>query len=184
MRSLFLLPLAGLLLAGTAFADKHVQVTNQAWIDKVGCSPSSHGLCIVKPFIKVNLKAIDGKITEVGFRRQEKGVGYQGQSYVYQWQNQAAAKKYGQDYFGFEVPVSSDYHNATLTGSFYVKTDKNTFYWIKTTGPKDFAFDNNAYRNVQRQKSSPYSWDWDPSTAVPTQKKNGFGLYYNPNQLK
>ncbi len=181
-RTFTLLPLATLLLAGAALADKHVQVTNQAWIDKVGACPSSHGLCIVKPYIKVDQKKLDGKVVEVGFRHQMTVKGVQGTSTL-PWRNQPSVQKYGNDYFGFEVQVASDYHEGTVKGPFYVKTDKGTFYWIKTNG-QDFTFDRNAFKNVLRQKGSPYAYDWDPSTAVPTQKPTGFGLYYNPGQLK
>jgi len=173
-----------LLLCTTAGATKHVQVKNQAWVDKVGIAPSSHALRLVKPFIKVNLSKLDGRIVEVGFRNQQKGVDYQGRSYTQPWINTRSVKQYGNDYFGFEIGVSSDFHRSTFTGPFYVKTDKDTYYWIKAPKGKDFTFDNNAYSNVERLKGGPWRYDWDPSTAVPTQRKDGFGQYYNPNQLK
>jgi hypothetical protein len=175
------LVLGGSLLAGSASA-KHVQAQNQIWIDKVGACPSSHGLCIVKPYLKVNLGALDGKLVEVGFRAQEQGKSVQG-PYSYPWMNKISTQKYGNDYFAIEVPVKSDYHTATTTGAFYARTDKGTWYWLKTGSGQDFTFDPNAFGNVVRKLGSRYP-TWDPSTAAPTQGAGGFGQYYNPRQLK
>ena len=176
------LVLGGSLLAVSAGAQKHVQAQNQLWIDKVGACPSSHGLCIVKPYLKVNLGALDGKLVEVGFRAQEAGKNGQG-SYVYPWTNRPSTQKYGNNYFAFEVPVSSDFHTATTTGAFYAKTDKGTWYWFKTGTGQDFTFDQNAFGNVVRKLGPAYP-TWDPSKAEPTQGTGAFGQYYNPRQLR
>jgi hypothetical protein len=173
------------LLAGSALAQKHVQATSQAWVDKVGITRSSHGLAIIKPFIKARLGALDGRIVEVGFRNQEKGVTTSTrQPYTYPWTNRPAVSKHGNDYFGFEIAVGSDFHQASATGPFYVKTDRGTYYWVKAKGGKDFTFDQNAFDNVVRKKGSAWQLDWTPATAVPTQNKGGFGQYYNPYQNK
>ncbi|MCC6747357.1 MAG: hypothetical protein IT371_06840 [Deltaproteobacteria bacterium] len=176
--------LAVLFGASAAHArEKHVQVTNQAWIDKVGISPGSHGLRYVKPYLKVQVALLDGPIAEVGFRNRETGENQGQRPYLRDWHNQRATKQYGGDYFGFELGVSSDFHQGSFTGPFYVKTTKGTYYWVKAPGGKDFVIDRTAYDNAASLRR-PGSADWDPATAIPTQRRDGFGGYYNPFQLR
>jgi hypothetical protein len=181
-----LLLTGSILLGGMAEGKwtKNIQVTHQAWIDRVGAQRCEHGLCLIHPFIKVDPSQLDGAIVEVGFMGKSMGT-RQGQPYLLRRQVLIADRTFGRDTFGFstEISVKSDFHQGTIKGAFYIKTRSGTRYWITNQG-KGFTFDLNAFQQVANRLGPGPLLSSDPAQAVSTQIADGFGLYYNPLQLR
>lgn len=174
-------PVAALAFAsasGTALAEGHVTATNcEIFIDKITPYASSHAFRGANLWVKVLPGRLDGAIVEVGFRNAQRGSNWNGPT-SRDWANDRLGAFFGAtDYFQTNLPFGSDFGSNNYVGAFYLKTDKETYYWAKSP-QGDFTFDRNTYNNVMNVKGVAYNYSGAIDQAVPTQQA---GMeYFNP----
>ena len=170
---------SSVLVSSAAFAGNHIPANNcEIFLDKITPYWSSHSLRAANIFVKIRHDALDGRPVEVGFRNRQDGEDANGiiardwtDLTLYQFVPSSS------DYFQLNLPLRSDFGYAVYQGAFYVKTDKDTYYWAKNSAGTDFIFDTNTYNNVMFVKGTGSNYDSSISAAVPTQAK---GMeYYN-----
>lgn len=182
MKPLSILALAVLTCSNMAFAG-HLRSGNcEIFIDKIVPTTGSHGSASLYFYVKTLNAKLDGRIAEVGFRYKALHRGH-GRSMEDGWQNlRLEPFANSEDYWMLSLPspVASDFGNSTFTGSFYVRTDRDTNYWFNAPDGADFVIDSTAFRNVFSALGKPYSYSNTLENAVPTQQSSM--SYYNPAQ--
>ncbi len=167
----------------SAFAGANYDAKNcEIFIDKFEMSRSSHGVIAITPYVKVLKSRLDGAIVAVGLYNQTTTTyNNNGSPQVNKtpWRDDltfssvSPTDDYWSLYSGFAV--HSDYSSNVIEGVFYVRTDKGTTYWVKSSEGGNFTFDANAWQNlVNLPGSAKSAYLWSVSTQRPELR------YYNP----
>ena len=162
-----------LLLALTIFSfNAHAQNYHakhcEIFIDRVATLSGNQHSSIILFYIKTLNARLDSAIEEVGFRQQSKSL-YAGSMSISNWKNDLAKNyKYSSDYFTLAYTTSHDFGSTEYVGSFYVKTIKGTYYWLKTAEGDNFEINKGTFNKIvsfQGRRTNSL----DPDQAAPTQ---------------
>lgn len=167
---------------------RHVTATNcEIFIDKLTVTVSSHGSLNVFPYVKILKDRLDGNIAEVGFRNQltSSSHGSGDIPYTQDWRNtEMTSRSPTNDYWTvpYGLMVVSDFGSGSYQGLFYVKTDKNTFYWAKTADGGNFSFGMNAADAIYHMyPHGSGNYNSGPEAGIPTQERDDM-RQYNPQR--
>lgn len=164
MKKVFMVSAASVLflVSNSAFAKNETADKCQVYIKTVGSSPSSHGFNSISTVVKTSWIGNGEVVRKVGFygKVETKDLGnqarcnwsgpYKADWQVYEGTGDTSNLSYGEVRFNFPVisgSVAGDCPGFAWTwiGSFFVETDKNT-YWVNPDldSSKNFYFDANA----------------------------------------
>lgn len=153
---------------------KHCEI----FIDRVATLTGEQHSSIILFFIKTLNHRLDSPVEEVGFRQQSKSL-YAGSLSVSSWKNDLAKTyKYSPDYFTLAYTTSHDFGSTDYIGSFYVKTRKGTYYWLKTIDGDNFEIDKGTFNKIVSFQGHQTN-SLDPDLAAPTQHNEL--SYFNPS---
>ncbi|MBL7669518.1 MAG: hypothetical protein JNM39_03450 [Bdellovibrionaceae bacterium] len=198
MKKVFMISTATALMIGSnsALAENYSADKCQVFIKAVGASPSSHGFSSISPIVKTNWIGNGEIVRMVRFygRVETKDLGnrascnwsspYQSNWQVYEPTSDPSNLSYGEVRFNFPVRSGSVAGDCpgfewTWIGSFFVETDKNT-YWVNPDfdANKNFYFDSNASDNLMKKGG----WSGFSGRGLPTTREDM--MYYNPGRCQ
>lgn len=184
------------LVSNAAFSENYPAEKCQIFIKSVGVSPSSHSFNSISTVVKTNWIGNGEVVNRVGFygKVETKDLGnsascswrspYSPDWYVYQNFGSTSNLPYGEIRFNFPVRSGSVVGSCpgfewTWIGSFFVETNKNT-YWLNPdfNADKSFYFDNNA-SDILMKKGG---WVGDMDSGLATTREDM--KYYNPGSCQ
>jgi hypothetical protein len=156
-------------LTTPAFAEGHYEANHcELFIDRLSLWYGSHAIKTLVINLKNANPRLDGEIVEVGFRSP---------TYSGEWKNQHA-QRISNDYFRFEITLGGgDYGQySTTIGSFYLRTSKNTYYWLHPdhNTRSDFIFDKSTYDDLILEGMNGHT----PDT------REGRLVHFNPDRCR
>jgi hypothetical protein len=170
---------AVLAVAPAAIAGAHYPAHHcELFIDRVVAYQGNHALRAIKLYVKTLNERLDGPITEVGFRNRRSGVSC-GVNMDIGWNNTHLDHFVdSNDYWVLDLPLASNYGQIRHVGAFYVRTARDTYYWLHPADGENFVFDRRTHDDILNVMGLPYNYSTGPQSGVSTAQ--GKLRYFNP----
>ncbi|OFZ20661.1 MAG: hypothetical protein A2X94_04070 [Bdellovibrionales bacterium GWB1_55_8] len=132
------------------FKENHYYVQNcEMFVDRMLTRTDAGGATHLLFFIKVQNDKFDGPIVESGFQSQTRMKGPGGIVEIQEtWRLSVNRELEG--YRILNLPIGNEDHSFSFRGAFFVKTNKNSYYWIKPRDGTQFVIDAGTVAKVRK----------------------------------